>query len=56
MKQEGYDGFIPDQNKQEEIKEKIEDNLFHKDNSTYLFDEDAFQCPSVAILLHKSTT
>ena len=56
MKKKGYDEIIPDQQQNRLNQGKIPDNLFHKVNFTYDFDNDTFICPSGAILKHKSTT
>ena len=56
LEKEGYHGIIPDQQQNRLNQGKIPDNLFHKDNFTYDFDNDTFICPSGAILKHKSTT
>ena len=56
LEKEGYDGIIPDQGQNRINQGKIPDNLFHKDNFTYDFDNDTFQCPSGETLKHKSTT
>ena len=56
LEKEGYDGIIPDQQQNRLNQGKLPDNLFHKDNFTYDFDNDSFICPSGAILEHKSTT
>lgn len=56
LEKEGYDGIIPDQQQNRLNQGKIPDNLFHKDNFTYNFDNDTFKCPSGAIFEHKSTT
>lgn len=52
----GYKGLIPDHGQTRENQGKLNDNLFHKDNFTYLFDEDAFLCPNNKKLPHESTT
>lgn len=50
LRKEGLDGIIPDQKQTRNNKGTIPDNLFHKDNFTYLFKENAFQCPPGNIL------
>lgn len=56
LEKEGYDGIIPNHTTNRANQGKIPDNLFHKDNFTYNFDNNTFKCPSGAILEHKSTT
>lgn len=55
LEKEGYDGIIPDQKQNRINQGKIPDNLFHKDNFTYDFNNNTFICPSGAILKHQST-
>lgn len=55
MEKEGYDGIIPDEEQTRLRQGKFPDNLFHKDHFTYLYKQNAFQCPAGAILPYKST-
>ena len=55
LEKEAYDGIIPDQKQNRINQGKIPDNLFHKDNFTYDFNNDTFICPSGAILKNQST-
>jgi len=53
LKDNGIDGYIPNQKQTREHKGKIHENPYHKDNFQYNSEKDIFKCPQKQILEFK---